>query len=263
MVQSSTFAKQDANDAAWNIRLAPLGLADRLKHIGAHFPAAVFTTSLGFEDQIITAAIAELDDPLHIVTLETGRLFPQTLELLERTSTKYKLQIERFHPEHSDVEDYALQYGLNGFYDSIEARHACCNIRKIVPLRRALSNADAWVTGLRREQSSNRSDVPFAEWSADYGLMKFNPLADWSNGHLHDAIAADDIPVNPLHARGYPSIGCEPCTRAIRPGEPERAGRWWWENEDTRECGLHVAEAEVPATRSHTPPDTARTTPRT
>lgn len=257
MAQSSAPAKLDVSEEAWNDKLAPLSLHDRLKLIGDHFPAAVFTTSLGLEDQAITAAIAGLDNPLDVVTLQTGRLFPETVNLIERTITKYDIEIERFLPEPSEVADYAAQYGLDGFYQSVEARHVCCHIRKIVPLRKALSTANAWVTGLRRAQSGNRSNVPFAEWSPEYSLMKFNPLADWSTKQLQDAIAAGDIPVNPLHARGYPSIGCEPCTRAIRPGEPERAGRWWWESENKRECGLHVPEAKS----SDVPSDSEQPTP--
>lgn len=174
------------------------------------------------------------------MTLQTGRLFPETLELLATTEQRYRLSIKRFEPKPSDVKAYVERYGLNGFYDSIEARKACCHVRKVVPLGQALAGADAWITGLRRDQSDSRSAIPFAAWDDARGLIKLNPLADVTSERLNALIAAHAIPTNPLHARGYPSIGCEPCTRAIKPGEPERAGRWWWEKDSRQECGLHL-----------------------
>lgn len=221
----------------------PLGLNERLGWIATNFPWAVFTTSLGLEDQVITHAIACSEAPIRIVTLQTGRLFDETRELIERTQRHYEIEIKEIHPQADEVADYIDRYGKNGFYDSLKARHACCNIRKIKPLKRTLASADAWITGLRRGQSDNRRNAPFAEWSAEHQLMKFNPMADWSREKMLAAIETAEIPVNPLHARGYPSIGCEPCTRAVKAGEPERAGRWWWENEQRRECGLHVQGA--------------------
>jgi phosphoadenosine phosphosulfate reductase len=137
---------------------------------------------------------------------------------------------------------------MNGFYESVDARHACCHARKLVPLDAALSGADAWVTGLRRGQSGNRADTPFAEYDEVRGLIKYNPLADWDIETINAYVRANEVPINPLHARGYPSIGCEPCTRAIKPGESERAGRWWWENDNSRECGLHVAASSPSST---------------
>lgn len=226
-------------------RLGRLDLAGRLALAASISGRTVFTTSLGIEDQVITAAIGEAGLDIDVVTLETGRLFPQTVALIDETETRYGISIRRFHPDAADVEAYAAKYGLNGFYESVEARHACCDVRKLRPLKKALEGATVWITGLRRGQSDNRSSIPFAEYDAVRCLVKVNPLADWDIDAIRAHITAREIPINPLHDRGYPSIGCEPCTRAIRPGEPERAGRWWWENDVKRECGLHVPEAEA------------------
>ncbi|MDO1581371.1 phosphoadenylyl-sulfate reductase [Rhizobium oryzicola] len=227
--------------------LASLDLAGRLA-LAAQIGRAVFTTSLGIEDQLITAAIANHRLPIDVSTLETGRLFPETAALIDETEERFGITIQRFHPEQDDIDNYARRYGLNGFYDSVEARHACCHVRKLKPLARALAGAEVWITGLRRGQSGNRATTPFAEFDAERNLIKINPLADWDIEAIRAEVARDGIPVNPLHARGYPSIGCEPCTRAIKPGEPERAGRWWWENDEKRECGLHVPEPAASST---------------
>lgn len=217
----------------------PLG--ERLAFLAQGRKNAVFTTSLGIEDQVLTAALASAAPSVRIVTLETGRLFDETVALIEETEAKYGISIERFRPDAQKLSDYVQRFGMNGFYESIEARKACCGVRKLEPLARALEGADLWITGLRRGQSANRSDVAFAEFDADRHLLKANPLADWDIEAVQAHVEAEGVPVNPLHARGYPSIGCAPCTRAIRPGEDERAGRWWWENDQKHECGLHVA----------------------
>ncbi|WP_375570162.1 phosphoadenylyl-sulfate reductase [Ahrensia marina] len=234
-----------------NDTLAELSLGERIGLVSRQFDRAVFTTSLGLEDQLITSLVAEHGRAIQVVTLQTGRLFPETLELLETTEQRYGLTITRFEPDTDDVETYVDRYGLNGFYESIEARKACCHARKVVPLAKALEGAEAWITGLRRDQSDNRKAIPFAEWDGARGLMKLNPLADVTSNDLKALIAESDVPTNPLHARGYPSIGCEPCTRAIKPGEPERAGRWWWEQESSQECGLHP---DAPPTSNTTQP---------
>ena len=218
-------------------------LAERLCLVAAFGGRAVFTTSLGIEDQVITAAIGLARLPIEISTLETGRLFKETADLIGETEERFGISIRRFHPEQDDIDAYAAKYGLNGFYESVEARHACCHVRKLVPLAKALSGATIWITGLRRGQSGNRAATPFAEYDAERNLIKVNPLADWSLEDINAYVETEAVPTNPLHKRGYPSIGCEPCTRAIKPGEPERAGRWWWENDEKRECGLHVPEA--------------------
>jgi phosphoadenosine phosphosulfate reductase len=227
---------------ALNDQLASLGLAERLALVAELGGRAVFTTSLGIEDQIITAAIGTERLAIDAVTLETGRLFKETVDLIDETESQYGMTITRYVPDQDDIDAYAAKYGLNGFYDSVEARHACCGVRKLKPLARALEGASFWVTGLRRGQSGNRADTPFAEFDAERNLIKINPLADWDIDRIKAYVADHAVPVNPMHTRGYPSIGCEPCTRAIKPGEPERAGRWWWENDEKRECGLHVPE---------------------
>jgi phosphoadenosine phosphosulfate reductase len=216
-------------------------LEGRLARILNSAPQPVaFSTSLGLEDQAILHAIAETGPgKVDVFSLDTGRHFPETLETIEASERRYGLRIRLISPNAADVEDLVARDGAFGFRLSIDARKACCDLRKVRPLRRGLAGAGTWITGLRRGQFSGRSDLPFAEWSAEYGLVKVNPLADWSLEQLNAYIAANDIPVNPLHARGFPSIGCQPCTRAIQPGEDIRAGRWWWEQADGKECGLH------------------------
>ncbi|HUH49046.1 MAG TPA: phosphoadenylyl-sulfate reductase, partial [Mycoplana sp.] len=211
-----------------------LDLGDRLALVAGAGGRSVFTTSLGIEDQVITAAIGLNRLPIEVATLDTGRLFKETADLIGETEDRFGIEIVRFHPQRDEVDAYAATYGLNGFYESVEARHACCAVRKLKPLARALEGASFWITGLRRGQSGNRAETPFAEYDAERNLIKINPLADWDIATLQAYVAANAVPVNLLHARGYPSIGCEPCTRAIKPGEPERAGRWWWENDEKR-----------------------------
>ncbi|KAF0203512.1 MAG: phosphoadenosine phosphosulfate [Bacteroidetes bacterium] len=198
-----------------------------------------FSTSLGAEDQVITQMIAQVGVPADIFTLDTGRLFPETYNLLDLTSKKYDLNIRVMFPDASRVENMVNEKGINLFYDSIENRKLCCHIRKIEPLKRAFAGLDAWICGLRREQSVTRKDMRLVEWDENNDLIKVNPLIEWTETELWDYIKANRIPYNKLHDTGFPSIGCQPCTRAILPGEDVRAGRWWWENPETRECGLH------------------------
>jgi phosphoadenosine phosphosulfate reductase len=198
-----------------------------------------FSTSLGLEDQAILHAASRAAPGIDIFTLDTGRLFPETLETLERSQQRYGVRIRVVAPQAPDVEALVARDGVFGFRLSVDARKACCDVRKVRPLRRALKGAAAWLTGLRRDQAAGRGAIPFAAWDTEHGLVKVNPLADWRLERLEAYLAANDIPVNPLHARGFPSIGCQPCTRAILPGEDVRAGRWWWELEDGKECGLH------------------------
>jgi len=228
-----------------NRQMVYLSLAERLVLIAENYKQAIFTTSLGEEDQMLTATIGNANLDIDIVTLNTGRLFPETIELLDQTQKHFSVNIKEYSPLNSDVDAYISEHGKDGFYNSLTARLSCCHIRKVIPLQKALNSASAWISGLRREQSQNRVDIPFAEWSDDYQLVKFNPLADWSREQLLEAIAKENIPINPLHGRGYPSIGCAPCTRAIKPGEHERAGRWWWENENHQECGLHLSHEDA------------------
>jgi phosphoadenosine phosphosulfate reductase len=230
------------------------GIADpreRIAEIARAVPGRIaFSTSLGLEDQAVLHAIAQSGAEIDVFTLDTGRHFPETLETLDRTGQRYGLRIRVVAPDTDDVEGLVARDGVLGFRLSVGARKACCDVRKVRPLRRVLAGAAGWITGLRRSQSPGRAEIPFAAWDDEHGLVKVNPIADWTTAQLDAYIAAKDIPVNPLHARGFPSIGCQPCTRAIRPGEDIRAGRWWWENEDGKECGLHArrpARAEAPA----------------
>ncbi len=200
----------------------------------------VFTTSFGLEDQVVTHLIATQNLPIEIVTLDTGRLFGEVHALWAETEARYGITITPFYPRHDAVEAFVLGHGINGFYNSIEARKACCNVRKVEPLARALAGAAAWITGLRADQSAARGGVALAEVDRERGLIKLNPLLDWSRDKALAFARKHDVPLNPLHEQGFLSIGCQPCTRAIRPGEPERAGRWWWEEEAAKECGLHV-----------------------
>lgn len=215
-------------------------LASRVRLIsGSIHGRIVFSTSLGLEDQAILHAIAESGAAIDVFTLDTGRHFPETLETLAVSVQRYGLKIRVLAPVADDVESLVARDGVLGFRTSIEARENCCHVRKVLPLKRALDGAAGWLTGVRRGQSTGRADVAFAVRDGEHALVKLNPLADWSLERLEDFIAANDIPVNSLHARGFPSIGCQPCTRAVLPGEDIRAGRWWWENEDGKECGLH------------------------
>jgi phosphoadenosine phosphosulfate reductase len=198
-----------------------------------------FSTSLGLEDQAILCAVAQAAPGTDVFMLDTGRHFPETLETLDQSELRFGLRIRVIAPDAKDLEELTARDGVFGFRLSIEGRKACCDVRKVRPLRRALEGAAAWITGLRREQSAGRAAVPFASWDPDHRLVKINPLADWSLERLEAYITANDVPVNPLHSRGFSSIGCQPCTRAVLPGEDARAGRWWWELEDGKECGLH------------------------
>jgi phosphoadenosine phosphosulfate reductase len=199
----------------------------------------VFTTSFGIEDQAVTHAICSQALAIDVVTLDTGRLFPQTYELWAQTERRYGRRLQAFYPERGAVEALVDRQGINGFYTSVEGRHACCTVRKVEALRRALAGATAWITGLRADQSDNRAGISFAAIDPQHRLIKVNPLFDWTREQVLAFIREHGIPYSPLHDQGFLSIGCAPCTRAIVPGEPERSGRWWWEQEHKKECGLH------------------------
>ena len=216
-------------------------LEGRVALIAHAMPGRIaFSTSLGLEDQAVLHAIAQSGAKVDIFTLDTGRHFPETLETLGASERRYGLRIRVVAPDARELEEVVARDGVLGFRLSVAARKACCEVRKVRPLRRALEGAAAWITGLRRGQSAGRATLPLAGWDDAHGLIKVNPIADWGAERLNSYIVANAIPVNPLHARGFPSIGCQPCTRAILPGEAIRAGRWWWENEDGKECGLHT-----------------------
>ncbi|MCY4299204.1 MAG: phosphoadenylyl-sulfate reductase [Flavobacteriaceae bacterium] len=205
------------------------------------FEKIVFSSSLGQEDQMLTHVIFTNDLPITIFTLDTGRLFEQTQHLLEQTMTQYQKSIQVYHPDHQELEDFIQATGVNSFYRSIENRKACCRIRKTNVLKRVLKGADLWITGLRAQQSQHRQNLKRFQWDQQFQITKYNPLIHWTLKEINHFIDQFNIPQNPLHALGYPSIGCAPCTRPIKAGEDIRAGRWWWE-ESKRECGLHINE---------------------
>ena len=230
--------KQNLSDLESRVR--DLNPGEGLALLADLFPGkVVFSTSLGQEDQVITQLIASQNLPIQIFSLDTGRLFGETLELLARTESKYKTRIKLYYPERESVENWVAQHGINGFYESVENRKSCCYVRKVEPLKRALAGNEIWVTGLRAEQSANRSEMKKTEWDEGNQIIKYNPLLDWTFDEMISYIEEHKIPYNPLHDQGFVSIGCAPCTRAILPGEDARAGRWWWED-SKKECGLHA-----------------------
>lgn len=222
-------------------------LQTALAGIAARHPDAALASSLAAEDMVLTHAIFSAGLPLQIFTLDTGWLYPETLAMLPRLAEVYGRQVQVIRPDAQAVAGYVARHGAHAFYESVELRKACCQIRKVEPLRRALAGRSAWITGQRRAQAATRGELPEAEHDATFGLQKYNPLAAWSEDDVWNVIRALAIPYNPLHDRGYPSIGCEPCTRAIRPGEDVRAGRWWWESSSSRECGLHAGNLKEPS----------------
>jgi phosphoadenylyl-sulfate reductase (thioredoxin) len=232
-----------AQAAALSRLFAELSPVERIAHLRREIAGKiVFTTSFGLEDQVILHLLSGRDDDIELVTLDTGRLFPETYALWAQTERRYGRRIRAIYPRHDDLEALVERQGIDGFYESRVARLACCGVRKVEPLNHALAGARAWIAGLRAEQSAYRHDMALVTAETDRGLIKLNPLFDWTRDELLAFVAANNIPINPLHAKGFASIGCAPCTRAIAPGEPERAGRWWWESEGKTECGLHVNE---------------------
>ncbi len=198
-----------------------------------------FSTSLGAEDQVITHILAGMSPPSEVFTLDTGRMFQETYDLLDITQKKYGLNVQVYFPDPAQVEQMVNSKGINLFYENIENRQFCCQIRKILPLKRALAGKEVWITGMRKEQSVTRANAAMVEWDPAYQIVKFNPLIAWTGEMVWQYINTWKIPVNDLHSKGYPSIGCLPCTRAVQPGEDVRSGRWWWELPEFKECGLH------------------------
>jgi phosphoadenosine phosphosulfate reductase len=197
------------------------------------------SSSMGAEDQVLTDMLLKIEPNARIFTLDTGRLFAETYDLIDRTSRKYKKKIEVLFPDYKKVEAMVNTKGINLFYESIQNRKECCHIRKIEPLQRAFAGLDAWICGLRASQAVTRKNIDIIEWDANNKLVKVNPLARWTEEQVWEYIHENRVPYNVLHEKGFPSIGCQPCTRAVAEGEDVRAGRWWWENPDTKECGLH------------------------
>ena len=202
-------------------------------------------TSLGAEDQVITHMIASEAPRIPLFMIDTGRLFEETHQLLEQTRAAYSVQINTLFPDAADVEAMVGTHGPTLFRNSVELRQHCCFHRKVLPLKRALAGKRAWITGLRREQSPTRSDIGVVSWDEGNQLVKINPLWDWEESRIHSYLQQHDVPYNPLHDKGFNSIGCAPCTRAVQPGEDSRAGRWWWEQPQQKECGIHIVDGKI------------------
>ena len=228
----------DALKASVNEKRAQL--AKVLKLAASQFPAITFANSFGAEDMVLTDVIVREQLPIEIFSLDTGRLPVETYTLMAETENKYGIKLKVYFPKHEAVEEYVQTKGINAFYESIELRKACCYMRKVEPLGRALAGKQAWITGMRAEQAVTRANLPIQEYDAGNKLEKFNPLSDWTEQEIWAYIRMNDVPYNKLHEAFYPSIGCAPCTRAVAMGEDVRAGRWWWEAADNKECGLHI-----------------------
>lgn len=217
-----------------------------LAHVERDYAPAAFSSSFGAEDMVVLDLIARDGLAIPVFTLDTGRLPQETHALVARVRRHYGIEVAVHSPSPAAVAQYAERYGMDGFYDGVEARKACCAVRKVEPLRRALARKRGWVTGLRREQADTRAALAESAFDAGFGVWKFNPLADWGDADVWAYLREHRVPYNALHDRGYPSIGCEPCTRAVKPGEHPRAGRWWWEEARARkECGLHEIPVKV------------------
>ena len=237
----------DHNNEVLGARLAAAGsLEERIVLISDNARGRIaFSTSLGIEDQVVLHAVAKTGAPVDVFTLDTGRLFPETIDTIVASERRYGLKIRVVAPDPFDLEALVERDGVLGFRTSVAARKSCCEVRKVAPLRRALAGAAIWITGLRRGQSAGRGALPFTERDAGLGLLKVNPLADWSLSGLEHYVTANDVPINALHRAGFASIGCQPCTRAVGLGEDIRAGRWWWESADGKECGLHSPNRQL------------------
>ncbi len=228
--------------------IAGLSIPEALQKLAEAFPGQLtFSTSFSYEDQVLTDYISR-SVPVSIFTLDTGRLFPETYSVWSRTLEKYGIAINAFYPDKEAIQTFVTSNGPNSFYESVALRQQCCHIRKVVPLKKALQGKAVWVTGLRAQHSTNRSDLQLLEWDEGNQLIKYNPLLHWTTDEVKEYINEHNVPYNSLHDKGFVSIGCAPCTRAIKPGEDFRAGRWWWEDASKKECGLHVHQ---PATASN------------
>ncbi|QZT38419.1 phosphoadenylyl-sulfate reductase [Halosquirtibacter xylanolyticus] len=224
----------------WNDQLKDKSSKEILSFFLNEFKGEIaLASSLGAEDQVLTQMVLSIDKEAKIFTLDTGRLFPETYDLIHRTNSKYGIKMAVYFPESAAVEEMVNTEGINLFFDSVEKRKQCCQVRKIQPLKRAFKGLKVWICGLRREQSVTRTDMNIVEWDEGNQMIKVNPLINWNEDKVWDYVKNQGIPYNTLHDKNYPSIGCQPCTRAIMEGEDVRAGRWYWESPDTKECGLH------------------------
>ena len=241
--------ENSVQDLLRNIR--GLSTAESIAFFTTAFPGQVtFSSSFSYEDQVITHDILSNNLPVSIFTLDTGRLFPETYSVWVSTNERYQTKIRAYYPDQAQIGDFVASKGPNAFYESAENRKSCCHIRKVEPLRRALAGNAVWITGLRAEHSAARQDLSPIEWDAANQVIKYHPLLDWNFEEVKAYIKKFNIPYNPLHDRGFVSIGCAPCTRAVRPGEDFRAGRWWWEDASKKECGLHERASDSPAQES-------------
>jgi phosphoadenosine phosphosulfate reductase len=231
------------NIKEWNESFYNTSTKDVLKFFVAEFGDKIcLSSSMGAEDQVLTDMLVTINPNIRILTLDTGRLFPETLSLIDRTCKQYGIKIDVLFPEYKQVEEMVKDKGINLFYDSVEKRKLCCHIRKVEPLKRALSGMKGWISGIRKDQTLNRFDTKLIEWEDTYKIVKINPLLKWTEKMVWEYIRSNNVPYNELHDKGFPSIGCQPCTRAITSGEDSRAGRWWWEDQGRKECGLHIKE---------------------
>lgn len=231
---------QNMDIEALNKRFENASVTEVLTYFLSEYKGEIgLSSSLSYEDQVLTHLICQIDKTAKIFTLDTGRFFPETYTLIDKTNLRYDIKLQVYFPDYQNVQKMVNEHGINLFYDSIENRHLCCQIRKIEPLKRALHGLKVWITGLRRSQSVTRKDMQLVEYDADDNIIKLNPLINWSEEDVIRFVKANNVPYNKLHDKGFPSIGCQPCTRAVEPGEDIRSGRWWWENPEHRECGLH------------------------
>ena len=234
-----------------NLPLRTSEATQRLRHAVTTHAPATFASSFGVEDMVILDLIASLDLPVEVFTLDTGRLHDETYALIESVRQRYGVAVRLYAPEAADIEPFVAAHGPNPFYQSVPLRKQCCELRKVRPLARALAGKSLWITGLRRDQAATRADTPILALDAQHGLMKLSPLADWNDEDVWSYVRTSDVLTHPLHQRGFPSIGCAPCTRSVTPGEDPRSGRWWWETSAERECGIHIdAQGRVVCTRS-------------
>ena len=216
-----------------------------LAETAANFSPVTFANSLGAEDMVLTDLIARYQPDIEMFSLDTGRLPQETYDLMQEVRQRYSVPLVIYFPDRVLIEEYVAQNGINGFYDSVESRKGCCYIRKVEPLKRALNGKRAWLTGMRRDQAVTRGNLDVSSFDADHGLQKINPLLDWTNAEVWEYIKQNNVPYNKLHDRFFPSIGCAPCTRSVTPGEDIRSGRWWWENPENKECGLHLTSTPL------------------
>jgi len=222
-----------------NKKLENQSAQDIISYFVKNFKYIALSSSLAAEDQVLTDILSKINKNISIFTLDTGRLHPETYDVMDATNLKYGIKIDVFFPKFEKVQELYQTQGINGHYENIENRKNCCNIRKIEPLKRALKGVEVWITGLRATQSITRANMPLVEWDSNFKVIKLNPLINWEEKDVWNYIKTNKVPYNKLHDKGYPSIGCAPCTKAIKDGEDIRAGRWWWENPEHKECGLH------------------------